>query len=214
MASTLSLILQVPKGGCCELLSMDVNATSAWAASNLSRWRSPGEGARLSQDCARWRRSANRSTKGANASTDLAQAADAVHAEHSVAWRNKKHVDQWISTLRTYAIPIIGGYRVDQIDSPDILRVLSPIWMTKPETARRVRQRIGTVVDWAKAAGHRDGENPINGVLKGLPKQPDNKKHHAAMPYKQVPAFVQRLHGQPESGLGSRIPRPDLYSYQ
>ncbi len=127
----------------------------------------------------------------------FAEAADAVHAEHSVAWRNKKHIDQWISTLRAYAIPVIGSSRVDQIDSPDVLRVLSPIWMTKPETARRVRQQIGTVMDWAKAAGHREGENPIDGVLKGLPKQPNNKKHHAAMPYNRVPAFVQRLQAEP-----------------
>jgi integrase len=92
---------------------------------------------------------------------------------------------------------------VDQIDTPDVLKVLSPIWLTKPETARRVRQRIRTVLDWAKAAGFRTGENPVEGVAKGLPKQTDRDEHHTALPYAQVPAFVQKLR---ESG-GSEIVR-------
>ena len=70
---------------------------------------------------------------------------------------------------------------------------LSPIWLTKPETARRVRQRVGTVLDWAKAAGFRSGENPVAGVGKGLPKQPDRDDHHAALPYAKVPEFIQML---------------------
>ena len=102
----------------------------------------------------------------------FADATQAVHAEHLRTWKNKKHRDQWINTLRDYAVPVIGGKRVDAITTPDILNVLSPIWLTKPETARRVKQRIGTVMDWAKAAGFRQGENPVDGVAKGLPKQP------------------------------------------
>jgi integrase len=123
----------------------------------------------------------------------FAEAAERVHAEHQVTWKNPKHVQQWINTLRQYAFPVIGDRRVDQIDTPDILKTLSPIWLTKPETARRVRQRLGTVLDWAKAAGFRSGDNPVAGVAKGLPKQGDNGDHHAAMPYSEVPAFVARL---------------------
>ena len=81
---------------------------------------------------------------------------------------------------------MLGASRVDQIDTPDILRTLSPIWLAKPETARRVRQRIGTVLDWAKAAGFRSGDNPIAGVAKGLPKQTGRDDHHKALPYDGV----------------------------
>lgn len=134
----------------------------------------------------------------------FAEAAERVHAEHKVAWANAKHAQQWINTLRQYACPQLGARRVDQIDTPDVLRVLAPIWLTKPETARRVRQRIGTVLDWAKAAGHRSGENPVEGVAKGLPKQGDRDEHHAALPYADVPGFIIRLRGS-EAGEGARL---------
>ena len=106
---------------------------------------------------------------------------------------NPKHAAQWINTLVEYVFPALGERRVDHIDTPDVLKVLSPIWLTKPETARRVRQRIGTVLDWAKAAGFRAGENPVAGVGKGLPKQPDRDDHHAALSYAQVPEFIRTL---------------------
>ena len=77
----------------------------------------------------------------------FAEAAEQVHAGHKAGWKNEKHAAQWLSTLRTYAFPHIGTRRVDQIDTPDVLRALSPIWLTKPETARRVRQRISTILD-------------------------------------------------------------------
>jgi integrase len=123
----------------------------------------------------------------------FAEAAARVHEEHARAWKNEKHVAQWINTLAAYAFPVMGDRRVDLIDTPDVLKALSPIWVTKPETARRVKQRIGTVLDWAKAAGFRAGDNPVEGVSKGLPRQPDRKGHHAALAYDAVPDFVRRL---------------------
>ena len=111
----------------------------------------------------------------------FAEAADQVHGENLGSWKNAKHAAQWINTLRTYAFPVFGDRSVEKIDTPAVLKVLSPIWLKKPQTARRVKQRIGTVLDWASAAGFRDGENPINGVAKGLPRQPDKKAHHKAM---------------------------------
>ena len=120
-------------------------------------------------------------------------AAEKVFEEHKGSWHNEKHAAQWITTLRTYVFPILGNRAVDQIEAPDILRVLGPIWLTKPETARRVRQRIGTVLDWAKVAGYRIGENPVHGVSKGLPKQGARDDHHAALPYSEVPGFVEAL---------------------
>lgn len=120
-------------------------------------------------------------------------AAETVHGDHKSTWRNPKHGAQWINTLTKYAFPTIGDKRVDEIDTPDILQVLTPIWTTKAETARRVRQRLKVVFDWAKAAGHRSGDNPVDGVTSGLPKQTESVKHHAALPYTDVPAFVQAL---------------------
>jgi len=124
---------------------------------------------------------------------NFAEAAERVHAEHKATWKNDKHAAQWISSLNRYAVPHLGSRPIDQITTPDVLRALAPIWLAKPETARRVRQRIGTVLDWAKAAGHRSGDNPVDGVVKGLPKQGERDEHHAALPYDEVPGFVARL---------------------
>ncbi len=121
------------------------------------------------------------------------EAAEKAHGEHKASWRNEKHAAQWLSTLTTYAFPILKDRRIDQIDTPDVLKVLSPIWLTRPETARRVRQRIGTVFDWAKASGFRSGDNPVDGVAKGLPKQGDRDEHHAALPFSEVARFIKEL---------------------
>jgi integrase len=124
------------------------------------------------------------------------QAAEIVHKDHAKAWKNAKHGDQWINTLKVYAYPVFGDRRIDQVDTPEILNALSPIWLTKPETARRVRQRIGTVLDWAKAAGHRSGNNPVEDISKALPRQSDRKGHHAALPFGEVPAFIRQIQGE------------------
>lgn len=122
------------------------------------------------------------------------QASREVHKTHSVSWKNAKHIQQWINTMSDYVFPVFGNTRIDQIDTPDVLKTLSPIWLKKPETARRVRQRIKTVFDWAKAAGFRSGDNPVDGISKVLPKQPASQEHHAALHYKEVPAFISTLH--------------------
>jgi integrase len=121
------------------------------------------------------------------------EAAILVHADHSKTWKNEKHAAQWINTLKEYAFPYFGDQQVNQIGTAEVLKVLSQIWLTKPETARRVRQRIGTVMDWAKAAGHRVGDNPINGIEKGLPKQPKQQDHHAALPYSDLSLFITEM---------------------
>lgn len=70
-------------------------------------------------------------------------------------WRNPKHAAQFISTLETYAFPRISNLKVSEVSTADLLAVLQPIWLEKPETARRVRQRIGTIIKWAVANGWR-----------------------------------------------------------
>jgi len=119
-----------------------------------------------------------------------------VHGHHKAGWKNAKHGEQWITTLKTYAFPALGNVPVDQIGTPEVLRALAPIWLSKPETARRVRQRIGTVLDYAKAAGYRSGGNPVEGIAKALPRQPDRRDHHAAMPYTEVSGFIRRLQAE------------------
>ncbi|MGJ5036719.1 tyrosine-type recombinase/integrase [Bradyrhizobium sp. HKCCYLRH3059] len=130
------------------------------------------------------------------------EAAESVHKDHTKAWKNAKHSDQWINTLSTYAFPVFGDRKVDQVQTPDILKALTPVWLAKPETARRVRQRIKTVLDWAKAAGFRSGDNPVDDINRALPRQPDRKGHFAALPYADVPAFIRKLH-DPEPTIAS-----------
>lgn len=120
-------------------------------------------------------------------------AAQQAYEGYKAAWKNPKHVAQWISSLEAYAYPVIGERRVDEIETADVLRILTPIWLTKAETARRVRQRIKSVLDWAKASGFRSGDNPADAVLKGLARQPDQNNHFEAIPYAKVPAFVAKL---------------------
>ena len=121
------------------------------------------------------------------------QAAARVVAAHSKTWRNEKHEKQWSQTLETYVFPQIGHVQVHEITGPMIRNVLSDIWLAKPETARRVRQRIGTVLDWAYASGYRETEAPMRAITKGLPRQPKKDGHFAAMAYAKVPAFMVRL---------------------
>ena len=121
------------------------------------------------------------------------EAALMVHEEHMPSWKNPKHAQQWLSTLDTYAFPRLGHLPVDQIDGPMVRDVLIEIWLAIPETARRVRQRIRTVLDFAHAKGWREDETPLRSILRGLPKQPKIKHHLAAMPWQQVPGFIANM---------------------
>lgn len=119
-------------------------------------------------------------------------------AAHRAGWKNAKHAQQWENTLSTYASPIIGKLPPSDIATEQVLQVLQPIWTTKPETASRVRNRIELVLDAAKARRLRDGENPARwrGHLdKLLPKRAKVRavKHHPALPWQDLPAFMARL---------------------
>jgi integrase len=128
------------------------------------------------------------------------EAAESCHEEHKNGWKNDKHAAQWLTTLETYAFPLLGQVKVDEIGMPEVRDVLLPIWLEKPETARRVRQRIGTVLDWATTKAFREGENPVRSVAKGLPKQKDSAEHFAALPYDDVPAFLTKLRATDQTG--------------
>ncbi|OYU33337.1 integrase arm-type DNA-binding domain-containing protein [Novosphingobium sp. PASSN1] len=127
-------------------------------------------------------------------------AAALVHAEQKKGWKNGKHTDQWINTLTTYAFPAFGDVSVAGIDAAAVRDVLAAIWLTKPETARRLRQRIGTVIDWAVGKGYREASLAWPVINKALPKQRDKAKHHAAMPYADLRAFMQELRSKETMG--------------
>lgn len=117
---------------------------------------------------------------------------------HRRGWKNPKHRRQWVSTLKTYARPILGDRPIDQIDTEDVLKVLNPIWTTKTETAKRAQGRIETILDYAAARKLRDRTNPARwrGHLEMiLPKPTQVRKvtHHPAMPYSEVSAFLAEL---------------------
>ena len=122
--------------------------------------------------------------------------ADDLIAAKSSEWRNAKHKAQWEMTLKKYCAPI-RSKPVDEVDTADVLAILTPLWKRAPETASRLRGRIEAVLDAAKAKGYRTGENPAawRGHLAHiLPKrQKLTRGHHAAMAYEQIPAFITKL---------------------
>lgn len=128
------------------------------------------------------------------------EAAKRAHEEFKGGWRNSKHVDQWLATLEAHAFPTIGMLPVDRVDAGAIISVLSPIWLKTPETARRVKQRIGAVLDWAFAKGYRLNEAPTRAIGKGLKQQPKNDGHFAALDYAAVPALMTALDAKNTTG--------------
>lgn len=136
---------------------------------------------------------------------DFTTSARACHEESKPGWKNQKHATQWLTTLENYVFPTIGHLPVDRIGMPEVRDCLLPIWLEKPETARRVRQRIGTVLDWATTKGWREGENPVRGVGKGLPKQKNTLVHYAALPWAEVPAFILQLREHEKASESVRL---------
>lgn len=135
------------------------------------------------------------------------QAADAYIDAHKAGWKNEKHQKQWASTLQAYAFPKIGTVLVRDVELPQVLAVLEPIWKTKTETASRLRGRIESVLDWATARGYREGLNPARwrGHLDKLLPRPSKVakvEHHSALPVADVGAFMVQLRSQ--EGLGAR----------
>lgn len=131
------------------------------------------------------------------------EAAREVHRINLPTWRNPKHGDQFINTLATYAFPTMGTIKAPDVTTADVLAVLQPIWLTKAETARRVKQRIGTVIKWCIAKGWRK-DNPVDAVDKGLPRQTTKKQNRKALPYDQVAACLDVVAGS-QAGLSTKL---------
>lgn len=122
------------------------------------------------------------------------EAAEILHADMLPGWKNSKHAQQWMNTLTTYVFPTLGEKRLDEIQPGDVADVLKPIWLTKAETASRVKQRIHAVMAWAWAHGHCQS-NPVDVVTYLLAQQPGKAirtQHHPAMPWRDIPDFVAK----------------------
>ena len=126
---------------------------------------------------------------------------DAYIKAHAAGWRNAKHRQQWESTLKTYCTPVFGKVSVQAVDVALVMKAVEPIWTAKPETASRLRGRIESVLDWAKVRGLRTGDNPARwrGHLDHLLPATDKVrkvKHHSALPYPEIGAFMTELRGR------------------
>lgn len=131
------------------------------------------------------------------------EAARKVHEMHKPTWRNDKHAAQFISTLETYAFPKIGKLKVPDVTTADVLAILSPIWTEKAETARRLRQRIGTVMKWAIAQGWRK-DNPAESITKALPKNEKTPTNRKALAYTDVAGCIETVKAS-GAGLGTKL---------
>jgi integrase len=132
------------------------------------------------------------------------QCAEGHISAHEAGWRSARSSAQWVSSFAAFAYPIIGELPVAAIDTGLVLRVLEPIWTTKPETASRVRGRIERVLDWAKARGYRNGENParwkghLDHLLPARSKL-QRVEHFASLPYAEISTLVAKLRQRPET---------------
>lgn len=143
--------------------------------------------------------------KAKGEATTFGAFAEAIIDDWEKAWTNPKHRQQWRNTLSTYAKGF-WSLPIDQVDTHHIEGALKPIWLSKPETARRFRSRVERVLDAAKAKGLRTGDNParwddhLKATMPGKKREP--KRHHAAMPFAEVPALMTRL--READGLAAR----------
>ena len=134
-------------------------------------------------------------TKAA-AKMTFTKCAEAYIDAHKPGWKNVKHAEQWTNTLATYAAPVIGSKDVALVDTEDMRQILEPIWLTKSETASRVRGRIERVLAWATTRNLRQGDNParwqghLSTMFSGAAKK---EEHHAALPYVEIAPFLGSL---------------------
>lgn len=144
------------------------------------------------------RDAARNASPGATRTPTFRECAEEYIEANKSGWRNKKHAEQWPSTLKTYVYPCFGDLPVDQITVRHVKGVLDPIWKEKNETASRVRQRIERVLGAAAVLGHRSRENPAqwrHNLEHTLPKPSKVKKvrHHPALPIDDMQTFMEML---------------------
>ena len=121
-------------------------------------------------------------------------ASEQCHKAREAGWKART-ANAFLSTLELHVFPRMGNLRVDSVDERDIVAALSPLWTTKPAAARKLRQRIGTVLDFARGMGWRSIGAPRDGLRPLLSRQA-RPAHFAAMPYRDVPTFVAELNAK------------------
>ena len=127
------------------------------------------------------------------ATPTFAVACEATIQAHRKRWRGSTTETHWRQSLQRYALPVLGEKRVSDITREDVLRILTPIWTTKPETGRKVRRRIRAILEWAQAHGfveHNVAGEAINGAL---PIMPAVQSHFRALPYREMPAALETI---------------------
>ncbi|MFK7869955.1 MAG: tyrosine-type recombinase/integrase [Roseobacter sp.] len=115
------------------------------------------------------------------------------HASLAHTLKSDRHANLWLRSLELYVFPKLGKRPIETITTADVLAVLNPIWTTKHDTARRVKQRVAAVFDWAKGAGHYPHENPVVSLRKALPTVKRNTEHMSALPWRELPQFMTEL---------------------
>jgi integrase len=183
--------------GSCEYVSLHEAREKAWEA---QRQRLNGIDPLAAKREARAARTPSTTTKM------FAEAAREYLVAHEAGWRGNGSLKQWQHSLKKHIVPTLGRKPVNAITTADVLATLSPIWTTVPETARRVRNRIELILDFAAAHEWRDGDNPAawKGRLEALlpdQRKVNAKKHFAAMLWKELPAFMARLRANPDNGV-------------
>ena len=207
------LYLQVgPQGSRSWIYSFTLNGRQREMGLGSLNAVSLADARRKAEDCRRLRsdgidpievRKGKRTEAELNAAKSITfkEAAEAYIKSHKAGWRNDKHALQWAATLTAYAYPVFGSLPVEAVDIALITKVLEPIWTTKTETASRLRGRIEAVLDWATVRNYRRGDNPARwrGTLENLlpaRAKVQKVKHHPALPYDEVGAFVAALRQQ------------------
>ena len=131
-------------------------------------------------------------------------AAGQTHEALKPSWRNGKHTRNWLQAMEKYVFPVIGSTQIDRLGREDVLKILTPLWTTRPETARRLRQKMRQTFRWAMAHGHIEN-NPAGEMIDGaLPKLPAVKAHLRALPYRDVPAALETI-GQSGAGIAVKL---------
>lgn len=123
------------------------------------------------------------------------EAATQTFEANRARWRNAKVATNWLQQLERHAFPVIGDMSVDRIGREDVLRVLTPIWTSKPEVGRKVRQRIRAILRWAEAHGHVSTNVAGEGIDGALPRQPAVKAHFRALPYREIGDALATIEG-------------------
>ncbi len=120
-------------------------------------------------------------------------AARNTHRNLSKVWSSKRHSEIWWSSLDRYVLGHIGTRPIETLGSPDILQVLEPIWVEKNDTAKRIKQRVAVIFDWARGAGYYPKANPVYGLEKALPAVKTEVAHMPYLPWQELPQFMAEL---------------------